>query len=54
MVACEYFGHKIQDNYHDYFQKTIAINESFLEIYLDKMRKTDFKETSIYHNSFPK
>ena len=41
MVA--YFCHKIQENYHDYFQKTIAINESFLEILSRQKLKDKFR-----------
>ena len=49
-----YFCHEIRDNYHDYFQKTIAINQSFLEILSTQNEKINFKETLIYCDSFPK
>ena len=45
MVA--YFCHEILDNYHDYFQKTIAINENFLEILSRQIEKIYFGETLI-------
>ena len=52
MVA--YFCHEIQDNYHDYFKKTVTIDENFLKILSRQNEKINFGETMIYHNSFPK
>ena len=52
MVA--YFCQEIQDNYHDYFEETIARNKSFKESLARQNVKINFEETLIYHNSFPK
>ena len=52
MVA--YFCHEIRDNYRDYFQTTIAINESFVKIFSRQNEKIKFKETLIYDYSFSK